>query len=423
MYKPDLLKESAVLTKALFLLFICFVARLGLFAFSAKISARTIDELKLLWFPVQFAFSITEPFVLFFGSVYKTLAQYSGFLLPSDLQFIYGGKVEIATVIGCFVLLWATVGYQLFTAIFVENINGLHQKWQTLPRLINRLAFLLGGLEEEWSSKLPAGSVSSTTSSQSFKGSSFHVPSLSYRQPFGKSHLNQRSFSPAVKDDAPRLNAVSPQPCIPTYQGNMKEATVVFSDIRGYTSLVEKFPAHQVIHQLNQYFSAMTEVVFKHHGRVDKYLGDGMLMYFEPTNGHISSSARNAVFAIAAMQQVLQELNKTWESQGLPTLQMGAGVNSGVIFMGNVGSQMKMDLTILGDNVNLAARLEQLNKKYGTQVIISESTQRWVKAQCKTRFIGNLQIRGKQKTCPAYELLVDKSLSDVMATVNFAKAP
>lgn len=193
--------------------------------------------------------------------------------------------------------------------------------------------------------------------------------------------------------------------CIPSYQGQMREVSILFCDIRGYTALVEKYPPHLVIHQLNEYFTAMTQVIFQNRGRLDKYMGDGLMAFFEPTNGSIASSAINSVRAAQDMEQVLRQLNKKWKQEGLPVLDIGIGINSGVVFIGNIGSHMKMDFTIIGDNVNLAARLEQMNKVFNTRIIVSESTWRWVKEDASGRYLGQVPVRGKQKQVKVYEIL------------------
>ncbi len=195
-----------------------------------------------------------------------------------------------------------------------------------------------------------------------------------------------------------------------SFDGQMREVTVLFCDIRGYTSLVEKYPPSMVIQQLNEYFSAMTQVIYHHRGRLDKYIGDGFMAYFEPTDGSVGSCARHGVLAALQMRHVLKQMNQRWKQQGYPTLDIGIGINTGLVFVGNIGSLMKMDYTIIGDNVNLAARLEQLNKTFKTQIIISEATHQLVKEVIQSKFLGNVSIRGKQQSVTVYEVKSSKSL-------------
>jgi len=396
--------------------------RLVLVAFQPDVVLLSIDTLRLWWFPVQAVFLVTDLLLVPQALLCKGLFG----ILPNPITAQFGGSVELLTLVNTMVLLALCLGNYIVQHKAFAHQPSYHntpQSWYvSLGHCINRCLALI-----QWVTAAPSHKPKPTAPSPFGQHSKRHAtnPWTSANNNLGHQAFQQLSRNGTVLPPRPaspvdQANA-GPQACIPTYQGQMKEATVIFSDIRGYTTLVEQYPAHQVIYQLNQYFSAMTEVIFRHGGRVDKYLGDGMLVYFEPTNGHIASSAQNAVNALYAMQRVLQSLNRRWEAQGLPTLQMGAGVNSGVIFIGNVGSQMKMDLTILGDNVNLAARLEQLNKHYGTQVIMSETTQKWIKQSYQTRFLGNLRIRGKQNTCPAYELILEKTLSDVVGALAFAQ--
>lgn len=195
-----------------------------------------------------------------------------------------------------------------------------------------------------------------------------------------------------------------------SFDGQMREVTVLFCDIRGYTSLVEKYPPSMVIQQLNEYFSAMTQVIYHHRGRLDKYIGDGFMAYFEPTDGSVGSCARHGVLAALQMRHVLKQMNQRWKQQGYPTLDIGIGINTGLVFVGNIGSLMKMDYTIIGDNVNLAARLEQLNKTFKTQIIISEATHQLVKEVIQSKFLGNVSIRGKQQSVTVYEVKSSKTV-------------
>lgn len=201
------------------------------------------------------------------------------------------------------------------------------------------------------------------------------------------------------------MNTTPQSASFPNCQGQIKPVTVLFADIRGYTALVEKYPPQWVIHQLNEFFSAMTQVILSCQGCVDKYMGDAVMAFFESGEGQMGASARNAVGAACAMLQALESLNQKWKSQGLPVLEIGIGINTGDVFIGNIGSSFKMDYTVIGDHVNLASRLEQMNKVYETRVILSEFTYTWVKDLVKARYLGNAPIRGKKETVKMYELV------------------
>lgn len=128
-----------------------------------------------------------------------------------------------------------------------------------------------------------------------------------------------------------------------------------------------------MVARLNEYFAAMTEVIFHHGGTLDKYLGDGLMALFGapiPTADH----ARQALAAAREMLDRLKELNRAWEKQGERPFRIGIGINSGQVLVGNIGSARRLEYTAIGEEVNLASRLEGLNKEYNTSVIISERT-------------------------------------------------
>lgn len=187
-------------------------------------------------------------------------------------------------------------------------------------------------------------------------------------------------------------------------QGSLRPVSILFADIRGYTALSETYPPEWIIHQLNDYFAAMTQVILAHQGCVDKYMGDAIMAFFESPDGCVSTSARHAVLAVFAMQRALAQLNQKWRHYGLPQLDIRIGVNTGEVFMGNIGSSHKMDYTIIGDPVNLASRLEQMNKAHKTRVIISEYTYACVKDLVEVRYLGQAPVRGKQQQVKIYEL-------------------
>lgn len=157
--------------------------------------------------------------------------------------------------------------------------------------------------------------------------------------------------------------------------GVKQKITILFSDIRGFTAFSEGKPPEEVVARLNEYFTAMTEVVFRHSGTLGKYLGDGLIDLFGapvPYPDH----ARRAVAAAADMLARPEELNRRWAEKGEVTLGIGIGINSGPVVVGNIGSPERMDYTVIGEAVNLASRLEGMNKEYKTQIIISEHTAR-----------------------------------------------
>lgn len=197
---------------------------------------------------------------------------------------------------------------------------------------------------------------------------------------------------------------------------SMVPVTVMFADLRGFTGLVEEYPPNQVIHQLNEYFSSMTRIIVEHGGILDKYMGDEIMAYFEAQNPlEYCKSAYCAVFAGIRMMETLERLNKKWDQRGWPVLQSGIGINSGPVLKGNIGSMVKMETTIIGDAVNVASRLQQMNKDLGSRLLMSGSTQQLVQGEFPVRSMGELSVRGRRKPVTVYELdlkaypLLDKS--------------
>jgi class 3 adenylate cyclase len=172
--------------------------------------------------------------------------------------------------------------------------------------------------------------------------------------------------------------------------------TVLFSDIRGFTRPPGGTP-EQIVAQLNEYFSAMVDVLFAHHGTLDKFVGDMVMGLF----GAPVQDARHADHAVAAaleMAKVLAELNGRWSAAGTPPLQIGIGINSGEMIAGNIGSDTIMSYTVIGDAVSLAARLESLNKDFGTRILISEATRSRLTIDVETRCIGEVTVKGRKRS-------------------------
>ncbi|TAK03459.1 MAG: adenylate/guanylate cyclase domain-containing protein [Candidatus Manganitrophaceae bacterium] len=185
--------------------------------------------------------------------------------------------------------------------------------------------------------------------------------------------------------------------------GVRKELTVLFSDIRGFTTLSERLPPEAVVAQLNEYLSAMVEVIFAHRGCLDKYIGDAIMAFWgAPVDD--PHHAEQACRAALEMAEVLKRLQEKWRSEGKPILEIGIGINTGEMVIGNIGSERRMDYTVIGDHVNLASRLEGLNKEFGTRILISRATCERAEAVIKTRKIGSVKVKGKTDEVEIYAL-------------------
>lgn len=187
--------------------------------------------------------------------------------------------------------------------------------------------------------------------------------------------------------------------------GEEKELTVLFSDIRSFTTLSENLPPKEVVFLLNEYLQRMTEVVFKYDGTLDKYVGDEIMAFYgAPLEGQDDHAERACRTALDMMKN-LRLLNEERIQKNQPTFNIGIGINTGKMVVGNMGSDLKKDYTVIGDNVNLGARLEGTNKKFNTNIIISEFTYEKVKDKVKVRELGTETVKGKEKAVKIYELL------------------
>ena len=187
--------------------------------------------------------------------------------------------------------------------------------------------------------------------------------------------------------------------------GKRREMSVLFSDIRGFTTVTEKGNAEALVNQLNEYFSRMVDVVFRHKGTVDKFVGDMvMALYGAPVDD--PDHAEHAVATAVQMVRDLSELNRMWAARGMPQLDIGIGVNSGAMIAGNIGSASIMSYTVIGDNVNLGSRLESLNKDYGSRIIISDASRTRLTGNYDIRALGEVVVKGKTKPVAIFEIVV-----------------
>ena len=188
----------------------------------------------------------------------------------------------------------------------------------------------------------------------------------------------------------------------PELGGVDKELTVLFSDIRGFTSLSEVMTPQELVNHLNLYLTAMTDIIHEYKGTLDKYVGDEIMCFW----GAPLEQQDHAVLASKCalkMMEVLGKMNAEWPENR--KINIGIGLNSGVMTVGNMGSQGRMNYTLMGDNVNLGARLEGTNKEYLTNIIISENTYTYLENQAVVRELDNIRVKGKNKPVLIYELV------------------
>ncbi|HUI29853.1 MAG TPA: adenylate/guanylate cyclase domain-containing protein [Candidatus Acidoferrales bacterium] len=189
--------------------------------------------------------------------------------------------------------------------------------------------------------------------------------------------------------------------------GKEMEATVFFSDIKNFTGLSEKMSPREVVANLNNYFTLTCDIVLDHGGMLDKYIGDAIMAVF----GAPLQSDKHAINACLAAIEVQDQLKKYYsldENKKGPVFETRIGLNSGKMVIGNIGSLKRLDYTAIGDNVNLASRLEGVNKEFGTKIIVSESTYEQVKDSIEARELDLIKVKGKQIPIRIYELICEK---------------
>ncbi|MEJ1930270.1 GAF domain-containing protein [Nostoc sp. NIES-2111] len=190
--------------------------------------------------------------------------------------------------------------------------------------------------------------------------------------------------------------------------GERKDVTVLFSDIRGYTTLTENLGAAEVVSLLNQYFETMVEAVFNYEGTLDKFIGDALMAVFGAPLPLTENHAWQAVQSALDMRQRLQEFNQRRIIQAQPQIKIGIGISSGEVVSGNIGSHKRMDYTVIGDGVNLSSRLETVTKEYGCDIIISESTYQLCCDRIWVRQLDRIRVKGKNQAVNIYELIGDR---------------
>lgn len=186
--------------------------------------------------------------------------------------------------------------------------------------------------------------------------------------------------------------------------GERRDLTILFADIRGFTSLSEHLAPEDLVMVLHNFLNPMSNIIIQHGGTIDKYIGDAIMALFgaplELTD-HAARACRTAL----DMVRTLRDLGRQWAAEGRPQIRIGLGINSGVAAVGNMGSDRLFDYTAIGDNVNLASRLEGLNKYYGTEILVSEATAKSLGEDFVLRRVDLVRVKGKMKPLEVFEVL------------------
>ncbi len=183
-------------------------------------------------------------------------------------------------------------------------------------------------------------------------------------------------------------------------------ATVLFSDLIGFTTLSEKADPEALVSQLNEYLSRMTSVVFSNGGTLDKFIGDAIMAVWGNVRSFgMAQDAKNCARAALAMRRELKKLNQKWREEGRMGLGMGIGINQGEVVVGNIGSHERMDPTVIGDSVNLASRLEGLTRIYGVDILVGASAAELTRDEVHLRSVARVQVKGKSKPVDVFTFI------------------
>jgi adenylate cyclase len=186
--------------------------------------------------------------------------------------------------------------------------------------------------------------------------------------------------------------------------GDKKELSVLFSDIRGFTTISEGLTPEDLVHLLNEYLTVMTDIVFKYDGTLDKYIGDALMAIYGAPLERPDHPVRACASALDMMEG-LKRLNEKWIKEGKNPLDIGIGINTGMMMVGNMGSDQRFDYTVMGDAVNLSSRLEGANKAYKTNILISDSTYEKVKDEFTCMELDSVRVKGKHKPVRIFQLM------------------
>jgi adenylate cyclase len=228
-----------------------------------------------------------------------------------------------------------------------------------------------------------------------FLGERFNEMSLSIKEKEFIKDTFGKVVDPTVRDYLLRGNLA--------LGGETRDVSVLFVDIRGFTTISEKIPPADVVSWLNQYFEQMSICIAEEKGLVNKFIGDAILAVFGapiPLENHAESAVRAGI----KMRDSAKSLSKEFLQKGFPELKIGIGIHSGKVLAGNIGSMTRLEYTVIGDTVNIASRLESHCKEVGKDLLITENTKLNLKDLFQTESIGKIQVRGRESEIGIYSL-------------------
>jgi adenylate cyclase len=187
--------------------------------------------------------------------------------------------------------------------------------------------------------------------------------------------------------------------------GQKKELTVMFSDVRGFTTISERMGAAELATFMNNYLTPMTEIVIENRGTIDKYMGDAIMAIFGAPVAYDEHPAKAVDAGLQMLEKLDRDLKPAWRAQGLPEVDIGIGVNTGDMSVGNMGSNRIFAYTVMGDAVNLGSRIEGINKEYKTRLIVSEFTRKYLGPDYVCRELDRVKVKGKVLPVTIFEVM------------------
>jgi len=230
------------------------------------------------------------------------------------------------------------------------------------------------------------------------------VISFEYISESREKRFIRNAFSRYLAPDV--IDEINKDPSRLKLGGEKREVTILFSDIRGFTTISEALSPEELMSKLNEYLTAMTEIILNERGLVDKYIGDAIMAFWGAPLQNDRMAYQSARVVIKMVER-LAELNKAWEEEGTPLFHIGIGLSQGEVIVGNLGSEQRFDYTIIGDEVNFSARLEGLNKPYGTTCIIGENIKKKLEEHpdIVIRELDLVMVKGKKEPKKIFELI------------------
>jgi adenylate cyclase len=279
-----------------------------------------------------------------------------------------------------------------FTKWYQDALNATDIKYsqQYYPDRI-----LLSSCKDQQSINLSINSIADASDHQQVRGALVVMEDISDEKRLKSTmyrYMTQELAEELLKLDDAKLG------------GDRKEVSILFSDIRGYTTLTENLEAEEVVSMLNEYFESMVEAVFKHKGTLDKYIGDAIMAVFGsplPLEEHAWMAVRTSL----EMRQRLKDFNLQRHAVNKPRIDIGIGINSDTVISGNIGSSKRMEFTAIGDGVNLGSRLESVSKHYACDIILSDNTYKPCGDRVWARELDYIRVKGRNEPVAIYELV------------------